>query len=226
MNIISAIKKYKTFAQIALFLAAAYAVIWFIAEIIGDYRTFHGFDLWEFGEKYAGNALLGVSIFVFKILLRMAWPFLWVMWIFFILKDKSSIRIPVIVTFAYYVCNLAYYLIITGIGSDSFLAYLRNHFLTFMVMIAWLILLIGKSENHKMIFIILRYFVLGVNAVLNTYYFYRVMSNRIELGTKFYPMDFVGFADMIFQTAIMALFILWIYRPNLFLRSSMQEEIK
>lgn len=223
--IIDMTKKYNAIANVALILAAVYALVSIPAAIIGLYRGFNGISLSAFASQYAGNTALGIFIFIFRIILTVAGSVLWLIWIRNIIKDKESIRFPVIATFSYYAAELIYYAINNIIGHETMIELIKERYLTFFIMAAWLVLIIKTDEIHRKVFAVIRSLILVLSFIFTFIHYVSVINNRIEFGTALMASDYIGIVDACFRFFIIALFIIRIFNPKVFYRTSHEEEI-
>lgn len=218
-------RKYNTIANAALILASVYAVITIPAAIIGYYLLYHGMDIISFAEKYAGNAVLGIFVIVFRFFLNFANSGIWLIWIWYIVKDKVSIRFPVIASFSYYAAELLYEAINNIINHESLLVLIKERYLTFFIMVAWLVLIIKTDEMHRKVFTVIRLLALMLSFIFNCIFYVRLIINRIEFETPLYAHDYIGIADACFRYLIIAMLIIWIFNSKVYLRKSHEEDI-
>lgn len=223
-NMMKRTKKYNTFANIMLILAAVYSLFLIPATVVGLYKLYHGMDIASFAYRYAGNTALGISVMVLRLILSFATPILWLIWIVYIFTDKKSLRIPVIVTFSYYVIDLIYYAMTYFIDSEGILILLKDHYIALIIMAAWLVFVIKDDKFHRLVFTIIRSLALVLSVIFDISFIVRIVGNRLKFETPFFYTDYLTFAECIFTDVIIALFIIWIFNPKVYLRSIHQEE--
>ena len=217
-------KKYNNFANIMLILAAIYTVVMIPLSIYGFYRVFGDIDFETFGRWYGDKAALAISITAFRIILSLAELVIWGMWIYFIAWDKPSIRVPIMITFIYYVAEIAYCILNIMAQAGDFADVIGQQLFNIFIMAGWLVLVIKDDATHRLVFTIIRSLALGITLMMDIHQIVRLILNKIKYGSVFYASDYLIYAEALFRVFVIALFIIWIIRPKVFLRSSGQEE--
>ena len=207
-----------------LILAAIYTVVMIPLSIYGFYRVFGDIDFETFGRWYGDKVALAISITAFRIILSLAELVIWGMWIYFIAWDKPSIRVPIMITFIYYVAEIAYYLINALAQAGDLADVIVQQLFTIFIMAGWLVLVIKDNATHRLVFTIIRSLAIGITLMTDIYQIVRFILNSIKFGTVISVSDCLIYAEALFRVFVIALFIIWIIRPKVFLRSSGQEE--
>lgn len=219
-------KKYNAFANVMLILVAVNTIISFPLYFIGIFRVFGDMDLMSFENWYGDRMPLIIFITVFRIVLSFAELMIWGMWIYFIARNKASIRVPIMVTFIYYVADIAYFIINTKALEGDLLQTIRQQLSAIFIIVAWMVLVLKDDATHRIVFTIIRSLVLGISLIMNVYHIVGVVIDRIKFGSVLYSTDYLNFAYIFLRAFAIALFIIWMFNPKVFLRPSGQEEIK
>ena len=95
---------------------------------------------------------------------------------------------------------------------------------TIFIMAGWLVLVIKDNATHRLVFTIIRSLAIGITLMTDIYQIVRFILNSIKFGTVISVSDCLIYAEALFRVFVIALFIIWIIRPKVFLRSSGQEE--
>lgn len=214
------LEKKNTFAKVLLIIAAVYVLAGIVMSVIGHYRLLAGMNFFEYmkniREMYSGfYATAYTLLFILRILEAYLVYALWIMWILVIAMDKKSIRIPVIITFSYCVIRIIITLIAVLINWESIFAAFRYIGFIPLVFAAWLLLVINSENKYKFVFAILRWIVIGIN-ILGWLRAELTYLGDLFRGSQNSLINLFSVTLEIIAELIMAAFVLWILKPELF----------
>ena len=147
------------------------------------------------------------------------------LWIYWFWKDMPSLKIPVIVTFAYCVYKLIRFFTDYFSGSlyTSLFDKLKYDWTLFVIIIAWTVLLIGTDYVNRIIFVVVRGIILLYSFVSGAKAIWYYLESIFSYGSLFNKIEF-GYNIMliILWRALLVLFLLYIAKPELFYKKEMQ----
>ena len=214
------LEKKNTFAKVLMIIAAVYVLAGIAMSVIGNYRLLAGMNFFEYmkniREMYSGfYATAYTLLFILRILESYLLYGLWIMWILTISAGAKSLRVPIIITFVYYVFNLCTALASVVIYRESVFNTVRLCGLPLLLFMAWLMLVIGSGKALKLVFAILRWIVAAAY-ILSDIRLEMSYIRAIAHGSKDFIASMLAVTSDIIADVIIAAFVLWMLKPELF----------
>lgn len=216
------LEKKNTFAKVLLIISLVYVLIGIVATAFGFHRMFDGYNLFEYieflGDLYPRSpayARLSVVLLILRIIDEYLIYGIWVMWILVVATDKKSIRIPAVITMAYYILGLVVDIFAVVLYRESLYDAVRRSGFTFILFVIWLILVINTGKTFRMVFAILRWILAGIYIL--SYIRQEMMYSRSLInGDTYFVPNMIFMLVYIIGTLVIAAFVLWILKPELF----------
>ena len=208
------LEKKNTFAKTVLIIALVYAAMDLIMSSVSLYKIYSPIDLARFIEKYYENTAAGIFIVFSSFLLTYVPIILTVIWVIFIAIGKGTIKTPVIITFVYVSFKLLHGLFFSLWDNCGLIELVRENYLTALIFTAWLFILIGTGQVHRIVFAILR----GIAAAVTLFGYIRWEFNNLKMmfSGNMNLMNQLAFIIYLMTIFIIVVFILWIFKPELF----------
>ncbi|MCR4791402.1 MAG: hypothetical protein K5871_01490 [Lachnospiraceae bacterium] len=209
-------------AKIVVIYAAIEAVISLILGIWGNVSlitAFGGFDEYSYFASLAGNSptlmIFSWIIQVVNLLFAAAVTFIW---IYYLVRQLGDLRLPVIVTFAYYVSKLIqqvfYYL--SKLSIHEIPEFFKRNIWIMVIAAAWFILIISLNDIHKKVFASIRLGVLVINFFGNVWYFYSFVIRNASSWTRSEWITLGSYIFTFINQFVVGCLVLWILIPGLF----------
>ncbi len=208
------LEKKNTFAKAVLIIAAVYAVADLIVSSVSLYKTFSPINLIEFCERYYVNTAAGMIITISSFVFTYVPIILTVIWVLFIVIGKGTIKTPVIITFVLTSLKLFRGVFLSLWDNCGLIELVRENFFTAMIFAAWLILLIGNGQIHRIVFVILR----GIAAAVTLFGYIRweIKNFKMMPSDNLYLINHFLFIMYLSAIFILVVLMFWIFKPELF----------
>ena len=202
------------FAKIVLIIAAVVAVIEFIVSMVSLYKVYHPIGLIDFFERYYPNKIVGIILMAPSII-DIVFPLvITLFWALFIAMGKENFKVPVIVTFVYVSFRLLRGCYISFRVDSGLIQLIRGNIIQVLIFAAWLTLLIGVGQVHRIVFAILRGIVIAYHLFGDLRWeFYTI--KEMTAG-NLYLAEHAWFLISILELFFMVVFVLWMLKPELF----------
>jgi hypothetical protein len=209
-----------TFAKVLLIVALFYVVVsiilcWRYYKLVFMDMGISGFYDYATQLYPSGYAVFYTALQVLGFLAYILFPVLWIMWILTISAGAKSLRVPIIITFVYYVFNLCTALASVVIYRESAFNTVRLCGLPLLLFTAWLMLVIGSGKALKLVFAILRWIVAAayiLSDIRLEMSYIRALAHR----SKDFIVSMLAVTSDLIADLIIAVFVLWILKPELF----------
>ena len=216
------LEKKNAFAIVLMIIGAVFVLIGMFSTAFGFHRLFDGYSFFEYikflGDLYSGSpsyARLSVVLLILRIIEEYLYYGLWIMWILVVALNKKSIRIPAVITMAYFIFELVVNMFSTVLYRESLYDAVRRSGFTVLLLAIWLILVINTGKTFRLVFAILRWIV-AVIYILS--YIRQVMmySRSLIHGDTYFIPNMLFTLAYIISNLVIAVFVLWILKPELF----------
>ena len=202
------------FAKVVMIIAAVVAVIEFIVSSVSMYKVYHPIDLIDFFERYYPNKIEGIILMTLMII-NIVFPLvITLFWVLFIAVGKENFKVPVIVTFVYVSFRLLRGCYLSFRANCGLIQLIRENIIQVLIFTAWLMLLIGVGQVHRLVFTILRGIVIAYHLFGDIRWEYRNVK-EMTVG-NLYLAEHAWFLIGILELFFMVVFVLWIFKPELF----------
>ena len=206
------------FAKVVLIIAAAVAVIEFIVSSVSMYKVYHPIGIVNFFDNYFPNKIDGIILMTLMII-NIVFPLvITLFWVLFIAMGKENFKVPVIVTFVYVSFRLLRGCYLSLRANCGLIQLIRENIIQVLIFTAWLMLLIGVGQVHRIVFAILRGIVIAYHLFGDLRWeFYTI--KKMTAG-NLHLTEHAWFIISILELFFMVVFVLWILKPELFEKKS------
>ena len=135
-------------------------------------------------------------------------------WVLFIAVGKENFKVPVIVTFVYVSFRLLRGCYLSFRANCGLIQLIRENIIQVLIFTAWLMLLIGVGQVHRLVFTILRGIVIAYHLFGDIRWEYRNVKEMT--AGNLYLAEHAWFLIGILELFFMVVFVLWIFKPELF----------
>ncbi len=204
---------------ITLWLAVVYAASTEVSNVVGIFRY-----MGLMGHYWTASTFFSLCSQAISDIFFLGVVLLWTFWCW---KDKPTLKIPVVVTFAYSAYKVVNFFV--GYFTDSYSLYssildkLKNYWTIFVVLIAWTVLLIGTDYTNRLIFVIVRgilYLYSFISGARSVWY---NLEGIFEFSSFFTKLECMYSIILILLWKVLfGLFLLYIAKPELFYKKEMQ----
>ena len=202
-------------------------IAWYSFDhIFGVCRVFGSFAPQAF---QGGRSDLGIML-ILKAFIELCSLAVAVIWLIFYLKSSEKYKLPVSITVTVLSVGLIQSIVkLAWVNKcDSVLDYFKSSYFSLLVILSWIFLLAINKKAGRIVFAILRWLLLAIRLLVSfvqitksNLSFMRGGVDKSEISFLIVnTYSFLGLAAFVFM---MALLVLYIFSPKLFIRNTKQE---